>query len=665
MPHSLDQLIPSLQSMGIWTYWILALFAMLEAIVFTGVVVPGAVAVIAGGILVQRGVIDFFDLGWFIFAGTVVGSEISFRLGGLAAKGLSGRSAFSGSKYTVRAKDLLSRYGGFAMVIGRFFGPLSAFVPFSASMAGMKHRRFFAWNVASALPYSFGLPALGYFFGSAIGTIGSAAPRILAFGVGAAIVLGLLWFAAVRLGRALPLLAAILQSVLRGLGEKPIVNGFINRHPALAAFLSARFDTAKFLGLTATVLTVLFIYLAVAYVDSVTDFLGSPGVVQGDTRLANLLYALRDDRLIAIFGWITAIGGWEIVVTMLLGATVGLIALRRFNLTVGLWLVVVGNQISVTLLKSFFARPRSALGYFTETSGSFPSGHAASSVAIWGMLFYLAWRTRLLPATTALLAAISFAFMIGLSRVYLIEHYLSDVINGYLVGGIWLTLGIAFCEWRRVRDGEVGQPHPIVRKRLSGGAIAIAIVASFVLASVAVTPKNAAPTQVANVYSSFYVVSVTATTETLLGASRGQINLLVAALDSAALTEALQAAGWTFAPSPSLGTLILAAWDDWTGNPLPRPLVVPTFWNNRPTDLAFERIDDPSLDTPRLHLRFWYTYDHLAGQEMIFAGNLIQEDPLEWVSEDSAAIPSNSSPVGLLQNLRAAGLNGIAYSSAF
>mgnify|MGYP003117601414 FL=1 len=192
MPHSLDQLIPSLQSMGIWTYWILALFAMLEAIVFTGVIVPGAVAVIAGGILAQRGVIDFFDLGWFIFAGTVVGSEISFRLGGLAAKGLSGRSAFSGSKYTVRAKDLLSRYGGFAMVIGRFFGPLSAFVPFSASMAGMGHRRFLAWNVASALPYSFGLPALGYFFGSAIGTIGSAAPRILAFGVGAAIVLGLL-----------------------------------------------------------------------------------------------------------------------------------------------------------------------------------------------------------------------------------------------------------------------------------------------------------------------------------------------------------------------------------------------------------------------------------------------------------------------------------------
>lgn len=665
MPHSLDQLIPSLQSMGILTYWILALFAMLEAIVFTGVIVPGAVAVIAGGILVQRGVIDFFDLGWFIFAGTVIGSEISFRLGGLAAKGLSGRSAFSGSKYTVRAKDLLSRYGGFAMVIGRFFGPLSAFVPFSASMAGMGHRRFLAWNVVSALPYSFGLPALGYFFGSAIGTIGSAAPRILAFGVGAAIVLGLLWFAAVRLGRALPLLGAIFQSVLRGLGEKPVVKGFIERHPAAAAFLSARFDTAKFLGLTATVLTVLFIYLAIAYIDSVTDFLGSPNVVQGDTRLANLLYVLRDDRLIAIFGWITAIGGWEVVVTMLVGATVALIALRRFDLTVGLWLVVVGNQISVALLKSFFARPRSALGYFTETSGSFPSGHAASSVAIWGMLFYLAWRTRLLPATTSLLAAITFAFMIGLSRIYLIEHYLSDVLNGYLVGGIWLTLGIAFCEWRRGFVVSASQTHPHFRQRLAGAAVSVAALLSIVIASVAVTPKNPAPIQTTTVHATLNDVSIPAATETLLGTSRGHINFLVSAPNDATLTEALQAVGWTAAPSPGPGTLMLAAWDDWTGRSLPRPLVVPTFWNNRPTDLAFERIDDPALDTPRLHLRVWRTNDQTAGGETVYAGNLIKEDPLEWVSENSTAIPPGSPPDNLLQNLNAVGLSAIGYSRAY
>ncbi|UTH47624.1 hypothetical protein KBW81_13015 [Loktanella salsilacus] len=54
-----------------------------------------------------------------------------------------------------------------------------------------------------------------------------------------------------------------------------------------------------------------------------------------------------------------------------------LLALRRYDLLGGLWIAAVGNQLTVTLLKSFFDRPRSDLGYFVETSGSFPSGHAA------------------------------------------------------------------------------------------------------------------------------------------------------------------------------------------------------------------------------------------------------------------------------------------------
>ncbi len=664
MPQSLDQLIPSLQSFGVWTYWILALFAMLEAIVFTGVMVPGAIAVIAGGVLVQRGVIDFFDLGWFVLAGTIIGSEVSYRLGGLAARGLSGRRSFADAKYAVRAKGLLTRYGGFAMVVGRFLGPLSAFVPFSAAMAGMGRRRFVIWNVVSALPYSFGLPALGYFFGSALGTVGAAAPRILAFAVGAALVLGLLWFVAVRLGRALPLLGAIGQSVLHGIGEKPVVQRFVARHPATSAFLTARFDTAKFVGLTGTVLSVLLVYLLVAYVDSVTDFLGSPDVVQGDTRLANLFYALRDDRLIALFGWITAVGGWEVVVTMIAGATVALIVLRRVDLTLGLWLTVVGSQLSVTLLKSFFARPRSDLGYFTETSGSFPSGHAASSVAIWGMLFYLAWRTRLLSATAAGLAAITLAFLIGLSRIYLVEHYLSDVLNGYLVGAVWLTLGIAFCEWRR----DAGTPPDPTRRRygtrIAGTVVGIAAAASIVLASVAVAPTNPAPVAAPRVVATLGAATLPMATQTLLGEPRGQIGFIVAARDDAALTAALQSAGWTFAPRPGPGTLMLAAWDDWTGGALPRPLVIPTFWDDRPTDLAFERIDDPAVDTPRLHLRIWRTGDSMTDGTALYAGNLILEDPLEWIAEDDVTVPADSSPDRLLQDLATSGLTAGRYPPA-
>ena len=51
--------------------------------------------------------------------------------------------------------------------------------------------------------------------------------------------------------------------------------------------------------------------------------------------------------------------------------------------------------------------------------------------------------------------------------------------------------------------------------------------------------------------------------------------------------------------------MLLAFYDDWTGQPLPDPLVVQTFWDNRPTDLAFALPGTDQPDGSRLHLRFW------------------------------------------------------------
>jgi undecaprenyl-diphosphatase len=50
----------------------------------------------------------------------------------------------------------------------------------------------------------------------------------------------------------------------------------------------------------------------------------------------------------------------------------------------------------------------------------------------------------------------------GLSRLYLLEHYLSDVLSGYLVGAVWLVLAICVTEWRisKFDDGEIRQVPP-------------------------------------------------------------------------------------------------------------------------------------------------------------------------------------------------------------
>ena len=661
MPHTLDQILPSLQSLGVWTYWIIALFAMLEATIGAGIVAPGALVVFAGGMLAQRGVIDFFDLGWFVIAGTVLGGEISFRVGRLASRGLEGRGRFTSSRYTIRAKDLLTRYGALAMVIGRLSGPLSAFVPFSAAIAGMERRRFVIWNVISAFPYTLFHLSFGYFLGNAIGTMGAAAPRILAFGAGVVAAVAVFWFVVKRIGRSLPLLAELLHTLTVAFLAKPWVRRWTARHPKAASFVAARFETTRFAGLAGTVLIVLFVYVLGAYLDSVYDYVGSPDVTQADARLANLLYAMRDPHLVALFGWITALGGWEVVVVMLAGATAGLVLLRRYGLVAGLWITVVGNQITVTLLKSFFDRPRSVLGYFTETSGSFPSGHAASSVAIWGLLFYLAWRVRALPAVVAGLAALTLAFLIGLSRIYLVEHYLSDVLNGYLVGGLWLILGIAFCEWQRERidDGSQGLHRP----KLAAAAVILAAVTSVTLASTlshSINPSAPTPTITgeSDIAADLRSGALPGVTRTLTGAPRAPINIVVEAADAASLISAATSSGLVVADRPGLGILARAFWADWTGGTLPQPLVIPVFWGDRPNDLSFARIDAGQKDIPKLHIRFWRTHFQNAAGDTILVGSVVLEDPLEGVEDGTrAALTSSSAVTNFAAALEKAGLS--------
>lgn len=78
MPHTLDQILVSLQALGALGYWLIGLASALEAFFLTGVVVPGTLIVSAGGILVQRGLLDFFDFVWFVALGSILGSEASY-----------------------------------------------------------------------------------------------------------------------------------------------------------------------------------------------------------------------------------------------------------------------------------------------------------------------------------------------------------------------------------------------------------------------------------------------------------------------------------------------------------------------------------------------------------------------------------------------------------
>ena len=113
---------------------------------------------------------------------------------------------------------------------------------------------------------------------------------------------------------------------------------------------------------------------------------------------------------------------------------------RRWDRAVTLALVAGGAEVLNSVLKDLFhrTRPEPVTGFIEGQQFSFPSGHAMVSAAFYFYLAYIAreyvhgaWRWALVGALALLV------FLIGLSRLYLEAHYLSDVIAGYLAGFLW------------------------------------------------------------------------------------------------------------------------------------------------------------------------------------------------------------------------------------
>jgi undecaprenyl-diphosphatase len=111
-------------------------------------------------------------------------------------------------------------------------------------------------------------------------------------------------------------------------------------------------------------------------------------------------------------------------------------------------LTIAGTEITLELMKLLVNRPRPSanIAYYTEKSSSFPSGHSATAVALFGFVayYFISKITSKNNKVFAIIASALLVVLIGFSRLYLGVHFLSDVIGGFSMGGLWLLLGITF-----------------------------------------------------------------------------------------------------------------------------------------------------------------------------------------------------------------------------
>ena len=107
--------------------------------------------------------------------------------------------------------------------------------------------------------------------------------------------------------------------------------------------------------------------------------------------------------------------------------------------------VIINNLVKIIVRRE---RP-DYLIMVIEKSYSFPSGHAMISVLFFGSIIYLVNKYNLKYKKLITFSLSTFVLLVGISRIYLGVHYLTDVVGGYLLGFIVLFLIIHLFERKK------------------------------------------------------------------------------------------------------------------------------------------------------------------------------------------------------------------------
>jgi membrane-associated phospholipid phosphatase len=142
--------------------------------------------------------------------------------------------------------------------------------------------------------------------------------------------------------------------------------------------------------------------------------------------------------------WITFLGNHQLLIPAnLLLITWFLIFNGPHHYAFTVLLISLSSLLLMVVLKHLFRRKRPLKPLLFEAKGkSFPSGHAMNAVCFYGLLLYMNlhsitasyWHILAIVITVLLVLAI------GFSRVYLMVHYASDVLAGFIIGSCWLYI---------------------------------------------------------------------------------------------------------------------------------------------------------------------------------------------------------------------------------
>ena len=635
----LQSILPSIEHFHSLAYWLAFLAAFAETALIVGLLVPGSTLLLLLGALAGMGTIEFAGVYWFAVAGAILGDNLNYALGRRYGQAWLQRGVwFLKPEHFAQAHDFFARHGSRSVFLGRFVPSIKEIVPFVAGSAGMPKGQFLFWNLLGSLGWGLEWVGAGYLFGQSLAVAQAWISRIGLF----FLALLLLWLLFLYIKHLLlkqgpqiwQLLQSLFLSLQQALARNPYVEQFVSRHPRGIEWLRKRLDRRAFTGLPLTLLALSLLYVAFLFGGIVEDFLTSDPIVAVDQAVAQLMARYRPAEIIPAFLWITALGVGKVA-----GGVI-LLALASAWLYRGRWAMLslavsTGGTILFTFLgKLAFHRPRPAEAVLLENSYSFPSGHASIAVGFYGFLGYLWIRsaTGIRPGINRSLVTLIVILAIGLSRIVLGVHYLSDVWAGYLVGAGWLVIGITISEWATSRGWiDWHEKLPARNRYLLTGIGALAL-AWYGYQTLHWHPQINPPSPDIEVSLRGSVAERlqdegATHTETLLGAPSQPVSLAFLARNFDELEQQLMQAGWKPSDPPGLASLmrLVRSGMDYETAPL-----APVFWKERIEDRSYEHVV-PKEGGKRVvdALRLWKTPWRI-GERRVFVGVARMHVGMKW-----------------------------------
>lgn len=161
-------------------------------------------------------------------------------------------------------------------------------------------------------------------------------------------------------------------------------------------------------------------------------------VFNSNENILDKLFVTTNKDVVSIFKVITRFGDWYTLIFITL-LTLGLKNKNYFKyITINLASATLVNQILKIILK----RPRPHISHIDASGYSFPSGHAMVSMAFYGLIIYFILKSNLNKKLKILsiIGLCILIFLIGISRTYLGVHYLTDIIAGFALAILYLSI---------------------------------------------------------------------------------------------------------------------------------------------------------------------------------------------------------------------------------